>query len=73
MFYLATKRPDVAVGTVLLTQKLSREQEAASEESSWFGLHLSAHCIRRCMEPHLSSDCSRDYMGPHISGDSSGD
>ena len=34
MFYLATKRPDVAVGTVLLIQKLSREQEAASEESS---------------------------------------
>jgi lipoprotein signal peptidase len=34
MFYLATKGPDVAVGRVLLAQKWSREQEAASEESS---------------------------------------
>jgi hypothetical protein len=34
MFYLATKLPDIAVGTVLLTQKLSREQEAASKENS---------------------------------------
>ena len=34
MFYLATKRSDVAVGTVLLTQKLRGKQEAESEESS---------------------------------------
>ena len=34
MFYLALKRSDVAVGIAVLAQKLSIEQEAASEESS---------------------------------------
>jgi hypothetical protein len=34
MFNLATKCPDVTVGTVLLAQKWSRNQEAASEGSS---------------------------------------
>jgi hypothetical protein len=37
MLYIATKCPDVTVGTVLLAQKWSRDQEAASEGSSYLG------------------------------------